>query len=439
MPDRRIGTIAKFGNDVNASGTNERTVQHIRKIRRHNHNTPRVLQDPIQQVQEKRQIDLVFVLVMLENRLVCVPGFGVVLLVLILERPFHDNVALTVHVFENVNTLIQRDTVSFRLTRHRIHYIQILVEKEVLQLGLGHVVVQIHITNVSVGFVGKAFDGRRFTRPGRPGQEQAQCVGNTFFVVPLAILTEKMDAVADDFNVFPEQIGELAVGLELFHDKGEIGGQARQILAFINVHGYYQWMHVEIVTPVAQFVLHIDGIFLFDVVQEITQLIGSFGEAVDLDDLDNGRMSPVAPCARIHVGRDASLIAHFVGRGRLRHTCEDFVVDMNHVLLIQDETFAHITHMRGVFIVGDKVEEGLPQNVVGVVHIDGHGDGRRLLFHLVIGQIFGDTGQVLLDVLQFIGVFLHEKIDDHGRVFENEIDHTGGDKHVNHGEHVIWL
>ena len=171
----------------------------------------------------------------------------------------------------------------------------------------------------------------------------------------------------------------------MLHDKGEIRRQARQILALVNVHGHYQRMHVEIVPLVAQLVLHINRIFLFDVVQEITQLVGSFGEAVHLDDLNNGRVSTVSPRARIHVGRDASLIAQFIRWGGLGHACEDFVVNVNHILLIQDETFADIAHMRRVFIIGNEIEEGLPQNVVGIVHIDGDGDGRSLLFHLVIG------------------------------------------------------
>ena len=162
----RIGTIAKLGNDVNAPGANERTVQCIGKIRRHDHNTSGVLQHPIQQIQEKRQIDLMFVVVMLEDRLVRISDFIFTFFV-IFERSFHHNIALTVHVFENINTLIQRNTISFSLSSHGIHHIQILIKEQVLQLGLGHVVVQIHITNVAVGFVRQTLDGRRFSRTWR--------------------------------------------------------------------------------------------------------------------------------------------------------------------------------------------------------------------------------------------------------------------------------
>ena len=89
-----------------------------------------------------------------------------------------------------------------------------------------------------------------------------------------------------------------------------------------------------------------------------------------------------------------------------------------------------------VFVIGNKIKKGLSQNIVVIVYIDGHGDGCGLLFHLVIGNILCHTRQIFLDVLQFVAVFLHEKVDDDGGVFKHKIDHTRGYKHIHHGEHV---
>ena len=63
-----------------------------------------------------------FVLVMFEY---CLVGISVFLFTffLIFKRPFHDNVALTIYILEYINALVQRNTVSFGLTRHWIHNI----------------------------------------------------------------------------------------------------------------------------------------------------------------------------------------------------------------------------------------------------------------------------------------------------------------------------
>ena len=93
-------------------------------------------------------------------------------------------------------------------------------------------------------------------------------------------------------------------------------------------------MHIKIVPLVPQLVLHIDRIFLFDLVQEIAQLVRSFRKTIDLDDLNNRALSRPGSCPRIHIGRSTALIPLLIGRGRLRHTCENFVVDVDHILLI---------------------------------------------------------------------------------------------------------
>ena len=50
--------------------------------------------------------------------------------------------------------------------------------------------------------------------------------------------------------------------------------------------------------------------------------------------------------------------------------------------------------------------------------------------NFIVCDVFRGVGQIALDVIQFIGVFFHEKVDDHRGVFEDKIYHTGGNKHI---------
>jgi hypothetical protein len=195
-------------------------------------------------------------------------------------------------------------------------------------------------------------------------------------------------------------------------------------------------MHIEIIPLVPQFVLYIHGIFLLDVVQIIAQLVSGFGETIYFDDLDN-TVTVIGTGTSVVVRRDTSSVSVSVHRGGLGHTGKNLVINIDNVFLIQNKTLAYITHMGRVLAVSNEIEQGVAQYIVGVVDIDGHRNRRRLFLNFIVCDVFRGVGQIAFDVLQFIGVFFHEKVHDYRGVFEDKFYHTGGNKHINNRKHIF--
>ena len=119
----------------------------------------------------------------------------------------------------------------------------------------------------------------------------------------------------------------------MFHDKYKIRWQAAHVFVVVHIHWHGQRMHIKIIPLVPQFILDIHGIFLFDVVQEISQLVGGFYKTIYFDDLYDASTC-IRPCSGVIIRGYTSLISSAVSGCGLGHAGKNIILNIDYVFLV---------------------------------------------------------------------------------------------------------